>query len=336
MDKQGAEIFNYAKACGILGKSFVNSRVSELFRQNSLSELWVLLFKTPVPLMPERLLAEEIEKQALNKLINQYSFFISQFDKPCQILLQQFKMYEIENLKEIGDSLCAGETVCPELIELGKYSSLHTKCWPDLAGITKGTEFSWYNKIPKVHEQQQYDFKLDFFLVKAYWNEIKKIHGEEKEAHLKLFLSEFVIKNIIWALRLKLYYEMDDEEIKKNLFYVESVTEKDPIAGPAIRVLKKNPSSYADWTNWEFSELLNPNEGGEWQVDPVWIENKSLGKMQKTAEFVFRQYPSTTAALVAWFKIKSYELVCIKIAAESVRLNINSQDALNSIGVPVL
>lgn len=336
MDNQGALTFSYAKACGILGKSFVNSRANLLFEQNSLSDLWTLIFKTPVPLMPERLLAEEIEKQALNQLIKQFSFFISQFDKPDSILIEQFKIFEIENLKEIGDSLCSGETVCPPLVDLGKYSSLHTEFWPNLAKITKGTEFEWYNTVPRVHEQQQRDFALDLYLVKSYWKEINKFRGEEKEAHLKLFLDEYVIKNVIWALRLLVYYEMDSEEIVKNLFYVENLNELDPVAGPAIRALRKNPTVYSDWTNWEFADLLNPNDAGEWKIDPVWIENKALQKRQKLADFVFRQYPMSSAALVAWFKLKRYELVCIKIAVESARLNINSQETLNSMGISVV
>ena len=335
MDKEGAEIFTYTKACGILGKSFVNSRVNQLFEQNSLSDLWTLLFKTPVPLMPERLLAEEIEKQALNQLIKQFSFFISQFDSPCGILTEQFTIFEVENLKELGDALCSGESVCPELIDLGKYSTIHPEFWPDLAKITKGTEFEWYNTVPKIHEQQERDFALDLHLVKSYWEEIQKFHGEEKEAHLKLFLDEYVIKNVIWALRLLVYYEMEPSEIVKKLFYVEALNEQDPVAGPAIRVLKRNPSVYSEWTNWEFADLVNPNEGSEWKIDPVWIENKALQRRQKLADFVFRQYPMTSAALVAWFKMKRFELVCIKIAVESARLNINAQNALNSMGITV-
>ena len=62
----------------------------------------------------------------------------------------------------------------------------------------------------------------------------------------------------------------------------------------------------------------------------------NLQKRQKLADFVFRQYPMSSAALVAWFKLKRYELVCIKIAVESARLNINSQETLNSMGISVV
>ena len=40
MDKSGADAFVFAKANGILGKSFVNSRARLLFGQKSLADLW--------------------------------------------------------------------------------------------------------------------------------------------------------------------------------------------------------------------------------------------------------------------------------------------------------
>ena len=49
MDKTGAECFVYAKACGLLAKSFTGSRAAALFDARSLSELWTLLFRTQAP-----------------------------------------------------------------------------------------------------------------------------------------------------------------------------------------------------------------------------------------------------------------------------------------------
>ena len=48
---------------------------------------------------------------------------------------------------------------------------------------------------------------------------------------------------------------------------------------------------------------------------------------------VFHRYPMEDAALAAWFKLKSYELTCIRTAVESLRLNINSREAMEAVGV---
>ncbi|MCQ2592876.1 MAG: V-type ATPase subunit [Treponema sp.] len=335
MDKTSAILFDYAKAAGLLRKSFVQQRASELFQQNTLAELWSLLFKTPAPMMPEVLLAAEIEKQAFSNFINQYHFFIKQYSKPSFILEAQIKRYEVENLKEIFDALCSGEKDLPELLDLHGYSQLKTENWPNVAEITKQTNYQWVDHAPSLDEQQKMEFKLDLQLIKELWNAIQACSGNEKIGHEKLFLDEFVMKNIIWALRLSIFYNMDKSEVIKNLFYVgDAPSLSDPVAAPAIKVLDLDPSNYNDWENWKYKEYLNPYVSGEnWKVSPSWIEKSSIIGREKRAFSIFHQYGMSDVALVAWFKIKSFELNCIRTAVEAIRLNVEPEEAMSIVGL---
>ena len=76
MDKSGANAFVFAKANGILGKSFTNNHARQLFGAKSLAELWTLLFKTQPPLVPEVLLSQQIEEKAFSDFISSYIKFI--------------------------------------------------------------------------------------------------------------------------------------------------------------------------------------------------------------------------------------------------------------------
>ena len=76
MDRNAANSYIYARACGKLAKSFTGEKVNSLFDAKTLSELWTLLFSSQPPVMPEVLLAQEIEKQAFANLIKTYSTFI--------------------------------------------------------------------------------------------------------------------------------------------------------------------------------------------------------------------------------------------------------------------
>lgn len=335
MDKTSALLFNYSKAAGLLSKSFVNERTPLLFQQNSLADLWTLLFKSPSPMIPEVLLAKEIEREAFKKFINQYEYFLKQFDNPPEILVNQFRRYEVENLKEICDSLSSGERNMPELIDLLGYSVLKTENWPNLGAITEGTAYGWLNKVPDIHHQQQVEFKLDLQLLQETWNSIQKCSGENKIAHEKLFLEEFQMKNILWALRLSIYYGMDKETVIKNLLYItDSPNRKDPLAAPAIKVLDLSPDKYSDWENWKYKNLLNPYENIQnWRIEPSWIEKCGMIERVKHAFAIFHQYPMEDVALVAWFKIKTYELNCIRTAVESLRLNVSSQEAMEIAGI---
>ena len=337
MDKSTAVSFSYAKAAGLLNKAFIKDRTQRLFEQESLSDLWTLLFKEQAPLVPETLLARQLEDKAFSSFFEQYLFFINQYDNPPLILVDKIKRYEIENLKEIIGALINEEKELPHLLDLKDFSKIDLSAWPVLSKMTAGTEYSWLKDVPTAKDQQTLEFKLDLHLLKENWKAINSCHGENREGHKKLFLDEFIIKNIIWALRLELYYELDREQIIQNLFYVtDSPDKKDPVAAPAIKVLDFDINKYEDWENWEFAGYLNPYEPGEvWCVNPVWIERRYLAHQAKLAQQVFHQYVMEDVGLAAWFKIKNYELTCIRTAVESLRLNIGSAEAMDAVGVGV-
>lgn len=334
MDRTGAGAFIFAKANGILGKSFTGSRAQKLFSAKSLGELWTLLFCSQPPMVPEVLLSQQIEEKAFSDFINQFVQFISLYDKPEELLKDQLLMYEGENLKELGAALCKGETKCPSLINLKKYSMLNYAAWPDIKKITKGTAFSWYNKVPGIHEQQELDFKIDIQICRHLWASALKQKGEAGEALLKLYSQEYIIKNIVWVLRLRLYYNMKSEDIIKNLIYVtDKPGHSDPIAAPALRILDWPLDEYEVWSNWKYASLVNPYEPGTvWQIDPIWIEKRNRVEIARKASRLFHQFPGQAASLIGWYKMKNFELSCIRTAVESIRLNVDSAEAMDAIG----
>lgn len=280
MDKVAAESYIFAKASGNIGKSFVGSRAYLLFEQKSISDLWVLLFKSQPPLLPDSLLAKELETEAFNRFINQYKYFISLYDKPVDILVNQLEICEAENIQS------------PE---------------PDV--------------------------KIEF--IKKIWKSLPNKLSDSNASLNNLYKEEFILKNITWALRLKIFYKMKKEDIIPKLMYVtDNPDADDPLAAPAIQVLDYPLSNYSLWKKWKYKKYLNPViDEQNWQVDPSWIENAVKLKIQKMANNLFHQYPNTTTSLIAWFLIKNYELSCIKTAVESLRLNINSEEAMCAVGL---
>ncbi|MCF0243053.1 MAG: V-type ATPase subunit [Treponema sp.] len=323
MDKSAARAYVYAKASGSLGKSFIGERANSLFQAKSLSELWNLLFNSQSPMIPEVLLAEEIENKAFSEFIKKYSGFLNQFDKPDDYLLSQFIIYEVENLKTLGDTLCSGKKEKPKFYELGSFSKLNYDAWPELSHITKGTEYEWFNVVPGIHEQALTEYKLDIQAVKHIWNSVSKLKTEAGKIVRKIIFYEFDIQNIVWALRLKLNYGYSDEEVIQRLMFVtEKPSLKDPLCANAIKVLSKNPEQYSDWENWVYSGYINPKESNDlWKIEPSWIEKKARSVQNRKALMLFHNYPLTSESLFGWFKVKQYELGLIRMAVESIRLN---------------
>ena len=335
MDKDGAGSYVFAKASGILGKSFVGNSATVLFNQKNLQDLWSLVFKTHPPMVPEVLLAKQIESEAKKRFISQYSQLVKAYDKPSQILIDQLYIYEAENLKEMGAALCNGEKECPPLADLGDFAELNYSAWPDIKEITKGSIFSWYNHVPAIHEQQEMEFKVDMQVLQHLWASIENEKGEDYAALMKIYKTEYEIKNLIWALRLRIFYEMPVDEVAQKLIFVTKKPGKsDPLAGPALKALELPLDDYNAWANSKYKNIINPHtEGVYWKINPNWIEKKSRVEVDNLALNIFHQYPMSVCSLIAWYKIKHFELNCIRTAVESLRLNISSEEAMNAVGL---
>lgn len=223
----------------------------------------------------------------------------------------------------------------PSVVDLGRYSMLNYSAWPNIAEITRGSLLSWYNKVPDVHEQQHIDARLDNQYVQMMWNSANEVKGEIRENVVNFFKKDFVMTNVIWALRLKVYYEMKSDDIIGLLACSgNKPLRSDPLCGPAIDILDKAVDSYADWEQWQYAKFLNPHEEGAiWKIDPRWVENAYKAGMYKHAEKLFHANPMTDMSLIAWFKIKQHECDIIRTAAEGIRLNVETAEAMKIAGV---
>lgn len=344
MDRSSADAFVYAKASGVLAKSFVGPRAASLFAVNSLHELWSLVFQTEVPVIPEMLLAEKIEQEAEAAFLNDYISLLNNYSRPQSLLVNLLRFYDYDNLKDIGASLCTanltGEIpVLPHLAKIGQYSMLNYEAWPDLKLITSGSTVEWYNNIPDFSKQQELDTKLDLQHIRELWDSALHLKGGARQPVLDLLQEEIVMHNIVWALRLRVYYDMDAEEIYPSFVTVKPLEnlreiKKDPLAGPAVKILSLPTDSYAEWSTWKYASLLNPNEEGVvWNVDPRWIQQAAKVAIQKKALRQFHRYPFTPHVLFCWFKIKQYELDCIRTVAEGLRLEVSTEQAKDFAGI---
>ena len=301
MDNSAAKSYIYAKASGLIGKSFTGERTGLLFTVKTMGELWTLIFNTQPPLLPEVLLARQIEDEAFKKFVAQYVYFLNQFDKRQKILELPLKIFDADNLKTVGAALCSGEKDCPPLSDIGDFSQFNFKAWPDIAKITEGSDYSWYNTVPDIHEQQKNDYHIDIQMVKSFWKELHTLSGDDFTILTNLFKTEYTLKNIVWALRLKINYQMSKEQIIQNLIYVtDAPTKEDPIAAPALAILDKEVDVWEQWANWRYASLLNPHTAGEiWSVDPSWIEGKGRIKFTKSKRPSAVNIPMITKSLIS-------------------------------------
>ena len=282
LDRSAASSFVYAKASGLLSKSFVGDNANKLFSVQSLRELYTLLFDDEVPSVPEVLLSKEIEVKAASEFIALYKSLLAEFENPSPILSEILSFYEYE---------------------------------------TSGTS----------------DSDSDRQRIMALWNVLSSLKGSDRENLENLYKMEISFKNILWVLRLKVYYHFSNEEIIEHLVYAgERHRKDDALAREALAIIDKDISSYDDWKGWKYAQFLNPHEEGViWEIDPCWIERSLKNYLAKVFTHFFHKDPMSVTSLVSWFRIKQYELDCIRTVAEGLRLGVESEKVMEIVGYSV-
>ncbi len=335
MEKSGAACYVYAKISGMLKKAYVGKNAIRLFDADSLSSLWQMVFATPTPMIPEAMLATKLEKDAVNLLMKEYIKLLEIYDRPSRILVQLMHLYEIENIKTITAALSYGEQNHPHCVNIGNYATLHIDQWPDLKKITEGSEFSWIDSVPYGAQRQAMDHKLDLQGFRQLWSSLNSVKDESKSVLIDYFSREMAIINLIWALRLKVYYKYSDEKIIENLYHLaDAPSPDDIICTYAYDILGRNIDSYDDWKDWAFSRCLNPHEeGSPWKVNPMWIEQRFRSLAVGKEIRLFHQYPMTDLSLVMFFRLKQQELNYIRAATEALRLGSDKTEAMYAAGI---
>ena len=338
MDKSGADAYVYAKSASLLKKAWISERAISLFNVESLSSLWNLIFLTPEPSVPELMLANTIEIEAVKGFVKDYEKLLEMYDKPEPFLVELLRQYDVENLKAFLSAIDYGEEKHPRIVRLGDYSVISYDGWPDIKKITEHSRFAWVAQSvnsEEREERQKIDYKLDLQMFKTLWQSLCSIKGESREVLKEYFSYEWSVKNLIWALRLKVYYNFSDDKIIENLYYVgDAPSAADPLCRFAWEIFGKKIDSYEEWADWRFSEYLNPREeGGVWKLSPMWVEQRFRSREAAKAKRLFHQYPMTDVSLAMFFCLKRQELNCIRAATESLRLGTDKKEAMYVAGI---
>lgn len=335
MERSGAQSYVYAKASGILARSFVGQRAAALFAVRSIPELWSLVLKTEVPAVPETLLAKRFEEEAGAKFILEYKRLLGMYDRPDDVAVLLLRYFDYSNLKSLGAAAAMGQKERPRLRNIVPYNILNYDGWPSIRKITERSPLSWYDKEPEISEQQFLDAKIDRQFVSDLWNAASRLGVFERASVEKLILKKYAMRNMTWALRLKVFYNMSRDEILEHISFFDSSAKKDDLlAHDAIEILDKNPEHYEDWADWKYARFLNAHEEGSiWTIDPGWVETAAQKELVAESNRLFHTRPFEPVVLVSWFFIKLNELDHIRAALEALRLSVGAESAMEAAGI---
>lgn len=322
MDRVAADAFVYAKASGIFAKAFIGKRARKLFEKSHVSDLWGMIFKDEVPVVPEDRLAQLLERRVAERAAASFVSLVGLYDKPDPLSLAYLSLYDCINIKNACHTPASGNAK-PYFIDTAPFARLNCGAWPNFAAMTANSAYSWFDRLPDETEQISWENRLDRQFYAEVWEALRKLPRKDRAAVESFVLDEIVLQNIVWALRLRVYYKKTAEEIIPTLAGFDGPAEmRKEIAEPAIAVLDKPLDSLDAWQGWKYARLLNPaSPEGFWELDPRWLDLQRIRRLYRDAVRCFHKDQFTVGVLVMFFKVCRLEEYMIRIATEAIRMD---------------
>jgi vacuolar-type H+-ATPase subunit C/Vma6 len=321
----GERAYAYAKACGIIGKSFIGSRTARLGAVNRLSELDRLIFPDSPRDLPERELLVDLERRIIRRAVKQIMVIVDSFAKPPALLRHLVRAYEYEDVKRLIGALNAAEKGPFVFTDLGRFRTVRFEAYPDLAGMFEATEFEFL-----LHEDLRGGLLLNRMDKQYYtllWRFLSLLPRGDKSGFEKIFFEELALRNAVWALRLRTYYNMPSPEIRERLIDIKPSPRKPSLAADALASLDMALDTPEDWQKWKRFDLLNKERPGEaWQADPRYFQNAAAGYLYRLARLSFRRRPFSLDVVSCFIKLKQFEEDFLTSMAEGLGLGMSARD----------
>ncbi|MDR2553555.1 MAG: V-type ATPase subunit [Treponema sp.] len=338
----GERAYVYAKACGIIGKSFVGRRIAALRPLNRLSELDRLIFGSRARELPERELLPDLERRLIRRSSAAVVSLAASYRNPPEFLSLLVRVYEYADLKT-ALALAAGGEYGAKLgyTPLGSFGTVHFEAWPDIRVMLAGTDFEFLldkDGLRKDFEGLALETVLDRRYYLRLLESMAKLKKNDRRAAEKIITEEISLRNCAWMLRLRTYYGMEGAEVERHLVEYEGRSGKAGcLAADAFAALEFPLDSRGPWEKWKRSGFLNP-EGipggfqGPWHADPRYFQNAASEYLYRLALHAFRRRPFSLDTAFCFIKLKQFEEDLLTSGAEGLGMGMSGRDILGVIG----
>jgi len=364
MPGMGKRAYVYAKACGIIGKSFIGKRIRELERANRLSDLDRIIFPLSSRDLPEKELLLDLEKRITNREVASIISIVGCFSKVPEFLALLVRSYEYTDLKSaIIASLRHGPA--PAHTDLGNFQTVNFDAWPDINTMIGGTEFKFLldKKIVDIEENDGITMQtlLDRYYYNALWKSLFSLPAKDRRVAGRILSEEISLRNVGWALRLRTYYGMSPSAVMPHLILIPVrgnvsrgrkpgsaaearvhdaaplwalATGSRTLAQEAVQSLDFPLDNYAAWSSWRWKEFINPEVGGNhWTIDPRYFQNAASRYLYRLAARFLRTNPFSLDMVFCFIKLKQFEEDILTSCAEGLSIGMSSREIYTMLGV---
>ena len=338
----GERAYVYAKACGIIGKSFVGKNISHIEKVGSLSELDRMVFPADPRNLPEKELLVNFEDRIIERAVASIISIVECFSDPPEFLTLLVRGYEYEDVKSAVVAALEKEKTAPDHTDIGRFQTVHFDAWPDIQAMIHGTEFTFLldgNKTPdQMHETMSLQSAIDRHYYEALWKSLFSMPPRDRRAAQKIISDEISLRNSCCALRLRTYYHMSPDVVKLHLINISAGRKREvrslSLANEAIQALEFPLDNFSAWSSWRWKRFLNPESGGKmWHADPRYFQNASSRYLSRLAKHFFRLHPFSMDTVFCFIKLKQFEEDILTSSIEGLGMGMSGRDIVSVLGV---
>ena len=320
--------YAYAKACGIIGKSFVGKRFSLLAGLHSLSELDRLVFPENYRELPGMELLADLENRIIQRAVRQIYTVVNVFSNPPELLVRMLRAHEYSDLKTCLHDIAVGKKDIPPLCNIGRFQTIRFEAFPDITAMLKNTEFEFLLSDIKASKLDIMDItkietKLDNLYYLGLADSLARLPFEDRGIVQRLLVFEISLRNCAWALRLRSYYNKTAAEAGKYLINMK--VQGRSLVTEALESLNLPLDSRYSWNGWKWEKFLNPEEAtAHWSANPRYFQNAASQYLYQIAMRNFHTSPMEISAIFCYIKLKQFEEDLLTSLAEGLALGMDS------------
>jgi hypothetical protein len=348
--------FIFAKACGIIGKSFVGPNLAKLKAVSSLEDLQKLVIADApegAAGTQDSLLGDsgsrQIDVMALEAAIRQRAMrhilnVVGHYDKNPPIVAHLVQAVEYAELKNCINAIHENEKTPPAHTNIGRYASMHFDAYPDLEQMLIGNKVFFTVQNPdKSFPKMGQDFDaeklcadIDVYYYTRLWKILVKTRRSDCRVIHRIENDEIIYKNIAWALRLRKYYNYSGVDIDKRLIHINIKSQDSSVrdmAAPAQATYAYRLDDRGDWNKWRYQNMLNPETSGAfWRCDPRYFQNAASMKLYLNTWRHFPFSPFSLDTACCYIRLKQFEMQVLNGIAEGLRLGLTASDVFSTLG----
>jgi len=331
--------YAYAKACGIIGKSFLGKRISSLTGLSSLNELDKMIFPDHHSELPGRELLVDLERRIIARTVRQILVIAGSYADPPELIVRMLRAYEYSDFKTCIQYIAAGKKNLPVLCDIGRFATIRFDAFPDIGAMLKNTELkSLLSESLKSIRAGSTDItsietKLDNIYYSGLVKSLSQFNAEDRLITQRILADEISLRNCGWAFRLRVYYQKRTDDTVKYLMDIKLDEESGSLMKEAVESFGFPLDSRDPWKGWKWEKLLNEDTKTNWTADPRHFQNAASQYLYRLAKRGFRSSPLSASAIFCYIKLKQFEENILTSIAEGLALGIDSTGVFNLLEV---